>query len=193
MLDDEDYEIISKMKGWYVHPEYRNNAKTNYAWHDSYGFLHRYILHLTDSTILVDHIDRNGLNCQKSNLRLVNCSENKRNSDVRKGNKFNFNGLTFEAPTGNRTWRIKVHYSTNEREINRKAYKTASKSFGSTNYKNLNDATKDAVLFRLEMMRKYGYVIDKRSETIEKEILANKENVDMEKLLNISFKDFRVE
>lgn len=63
MLDDEDYEIISKMKGWYVHPEYRNNAKTNYAWHDIYGSLHRYILHLTDSTILVDHIDRNGLNC----------------------------------------------------------------------------------------------------------------------------------
>ena len=69
----------------------------------------------------------------------------------------------------------------------------ASKSFGGTKYKNLNDATKDAVLFRLEMMRKYGYIIDKRSETIEKEILANKENIDMEKLLNISFKDFRVE
>ena len=42
-------------------------------------------------------------------------------------------------------------------------------------------------------MRKYGYIIDKRSETIEKEILANKENINMEKLLNISFKNFRVE
>ena len=41
------------------------------------------------------------------------------------------------------------------------------------------------------MMRQYGYVIDERSETIEKECLN--ENSNMEEVLNISFKDFEVE
>ena len=40
-------------------------------------------------------------------------------------------------------------------------------------------------------MREFGYIIDERSETIEKECL--KEDADMEKILDISFKDFEVE
>lgn len=103
------------MRGWYIHKEKYNNANTNYVTHDKYGRLHRYVLGITDPSIIVDHIDRNGLNCQKSNLRIVTCSENKRNGTLRKGNRFNFNGLGFEAPRGNRTWRIKVSYSTDEK------------------------------------------------------------------------------
>ena len=46
-------------------------------------------------------------------------------------------------------------------------------------------------MFRIEKMREFGYIIDERSETIEKECL--KENSNMENVLNISFKDFEVE
>lgn len=41
------------------------------------------------------------------------------------------------------------------------------------------------------MMRQYGYAVDERSETIEKECLNELSN--MEAILNISFKDFVVE
>ena len=105
-------------------------------------------------------------------------------------NKFHFNGLSFEKPKDNRTWRIKVSYSTDEK-ITENRFRQKTKSFGGTKYATLNEAIHDAVLFRIDMMRKYGYLLDERSETIEKKCL--KENYNMEEILNISFKDFLVE
>lgn len=177
------------MNGWYIQKEEYNNAKTNYVVHDKYGRLHRYLLKITDPHILIDHIDRDGLNCQRNNLRITTCSENKRNSTVLNNNKFNFNGLSFESPRNNRTWRIRVSYSTDEK-ISENKFRQATKSFGGAKYKTLNEATKDAVLFRIKMMRQYGYSLDERSETIERECL--KDNPNMEKILGISFKQFQV-
>ena len=44
----------------------------------------------------------------------------------------------------------------------------------------------EAVLFRISKMKEFGYTLDERSTTIEKE-LANP-NTDIEKLLNINLK-----
>lgn len=189
-LDDIDYEEISNITGWYIQKEEFLNSRTNYVVHDNYGRLHRYLLGLTDPNIIVDHIDRNGLNCQRKNLRITTCSENKRNSNVLPNNKFHFNGLSFEAPKGNRKWRIKVSYQSNERLTDNK-FKQKTKSFGPTSGKDFNSLIKEAILFRLEKMREFGYIIDERSETIEKECLKDDSN--MEEVLNISFKDFEVE
>ena len=101
LLDDEDYERIDKI-GWYLTPENRrengilSTRKTRYATHDIYGKMHRWILGITDPKVLVDHIDHNGLNNQKSNLRIVTSSQNKKNQTLIKNNKFNFNGISFE-------------------------------------------------------------------------------------------------
>ena len=189
-LDAADYDVISKMSGWYISKEKNNNSRTNYVIHDKYGRLHRYLLHITDKSILVDHIDRNGLNNQRNNLRITTCSENKKNADTYDRNKFHFNGLSFEPSHKNRKWRIKVSYSTDEK-IAQNRYKQKTKSFGPTSGKDFNSLIKEAILFRIKMMRQYGYVIDERSETIEKECLN--ENSNMEEVLNISFKDFEVE
>lgn len=64
------------MPGWYITSQ--GNSGASYVTHDTYGKLDRYILGITDPKILVDHIDRNGLNCQKNNLRLTNCSTNRK-------------------------------------------------------------------------------------------------------------------
>ena len=190
LLDDQDYNEISNMTGWYIQKEEFNNSRTNYVVHDKYGRLHRSLLKITDSKIIVDHIDRNGLNCQRRNLRITTCSENKRNSEVLPNNKFHFNGLSFEKAKGNRKWRIKVSYQTNERLTENK-FKQKTKSFGPSSGKDFNTLIKEAILFRLSKMREFGYIIDERSETIEKECL--KESSNMEEVLNISFKDFEVE
>lgn len=145
---------------------------------------------ITDSKIIIDHIDRNGLNCQRRNLRITTCSENKRNSNTLPKNKFHFNGLSFEKPSNGRKWRIKVSYQTDERLTENK-FKQKTKSFGPTSGKDFNTLIKEAILFRVSKMREYGYIVDERSETIEKECL--KESSNMEEILEISFKDFEVE
>ena len=190
LLDDEDYEIISKMSGWYIRKEKNHNAKTNYVTHDKFGRLHRYLLGITDRTILVDHLDRNGLNNQKKNLRVTTCSKNKRNSDTICKNRFNFNGITFEKAHGNRKWRIRVKYSSNEYDAENKRYKQCTKSFGPSHGDSFNEALRKAVLFRIKKMREYDYIIDERSETIEKQCQNPEAN--MEIILNISFSDFDI-
>lgn len=77
LLDDEDYESLPK-SGWY-RANTCGNARTLYVAHDDYGKMHRYILGITDPKIIIDHIDRNGLNNQKFNLRITNNQINKRN------------------------------------------------------------------------------------------------------------------
>ena len=188
LLDDEDYEIISKMPGWYIHKFQNLNSRTNYVQHDNYGKLHRYILGITDSSIIVDHIDRNGLNCQKNNLRITNNSINKRNSDTLPKNKFHFNGISYEKGIDNRSGRIKVSYQTNERlASNPKKFQQRNKSFTVSQYPNFNECLRQAILFRILKMREYNYLLDERSETIEKE--CQNINVDLEKLLEINYKD----
>lgn len=178
------------MTGWYIQKQKYLNSNTNYVVHDTYGRLHRYLLGITDPRISIDHIDKNGLNCQRHNLRIVTCSENKRNSNILPNNKFHFNGLSFERSKNGRKWRIKVSYQTNER-LDEKRFKQKTKSFGPTSGKDFNTLIKEAIVFRISKMREYSYIVDERSETIEKKCLDEKSN--MEEVLEISFKDFEVE
>lgn len=65
-VDDKNFEWLSKYK-WHI--QISGNQK--YAMHNRIGKMHRYILGLVDSNIHTDHIDSNGLNNQRSNLRVV--------------------------------------------------------------------------------------------------------------------------
>lgn len=187
-IDKVDYNKLPTKTGWYEQKESQNNAKTSYVVHDNYGRLHRVILGIEDPNILIDHIDRNGLNNTRDNLRVVTNSENKRNQNVVSNNKFNFNGLSYEKPRGNRVGRIKVRYSTSEYDKKAKRYKAKTKSFGEAKYgANYNKMVRDAVLFRLKKMKEFGYTIDERSETIERK--CRESDYNMEKILDISFND----
>ena len=193
LLDDEDYERIDKT-GWYLTPENRNEnenlniRKTRYATHDTYGKMHRWILGITDPKILIDHIDHNGLNNQKSNLRTVTSSQNKKNQTLVKNNKFNFNGISFE---NSKSPRIRVSWSSGEIEYKYNGYraKKCSKSFNLKKYNyDYNKILRDAILFRIDKMKENDYLLDERSTTIERILLEN-ENPNMEEILNISFKE----
>ena len=82
-VDDEDFEWLSqwKWKCWlnrgkpYVIRYTRKRSKNKTS---RIVFMHREIIK-TPSDLITDHIDSNGLNNQKSNLRVCNLSQNQRN------------------------------------------------------------------------------------------------------------------
>lgn len=188
MLDDEDYEKIPKT-GWYLVNTENRNSKTVYVQHDKYSRLHRYIMNVQDPNIIIDHIDRNGLNNQKINLRKTTCSINKRNQSTMKNNKFNFNGISYEK-TPNSKGKLRVRWSINEYEdynkYKRKAKIQKSKSFALSKFSSIDEALKTAILFRIKKMKEFDYILDERSTTIERKLLENDYN-SLEELLEINY------
>jgi hypothetical protein len=100
IVDDDIYEIVKDYK-WYCSSvgyairnlprEYRKKQKKIY--------LHRLIMECKKEAI-IDHIDQNKLNNQRSNLRLSNYSENRINSKLSKNNKTGFRGISFNQREG---------------------------------------------------------------------------------------------
>lgn len=96
MVDDEDYELLNQWS-W----RYRDNGYTKYVFRTiKFKFnyivihLHRFLLH-TPSHLQVDHIDGNGLNNQKNNIRNCTFKENIRNK-ISHG-KTNYKGVCYNG------------------------------------------------------------------------------------------------
>ena len=103
LVDDEDYEEVSAYN-WYAH-YCPFGGGTWYAYYGgtSHGErirlkMHRMIMNAPDDT-LIDHVDHDGLNNQKSNLRLCSKTENGQNRK----------GPTITNPTGYRGVSVRQH------------------------------------------------------------------------------------
>lgn len=96
-VDDEDYIMLSK-RSWHVNiglnTSYAMTAfkKKDGTFTDIY--MHRIILGLTNSKIHTDHIDHDGLNNQKSNLRTCTHSQNQMNKRSLKNASSKYLGVT---------------------------------------------------------------------------------------------------
>ena len=79
VVDDEDHARLSKYE-WYA----AKMGNSYYACRKSHDhkviYMSREILGITDSTVLTDHKNRNGLDNQKHNLRLATKGQNVHNS-----------------------------------------------------------------------------------------------------------------
>lgn len=95
LVDDEDFDFLNKFK-WYAH----KGGNTYYAVIKENWFIvtrmHRLILGVENECIIIDHIDRNGLNNQKSNLRICNNSENQANRIKKRFCSSNYKGVYFD-------------------------------------------------------------------------------------------------
>ncbi|HEY8659877.1 MAG TPA: hypothetical protein VIM07_04430 [Chitinophagaceae bacterium] len=98
MVDDEDYERLSKNK-WYIMRLYHCNTDILYArryegspknGNHKAILMHREVLGATSRLEKIDHKDGNGLNNQKNNIRKCTHSENMSNRKVshKKSNKY---------------------------------------------------------------------------------------------------------
>lgn len=108
-VDDADYEEISKYK-WQLRP--KPGGVVFYAarsyWFEKRKivnvYMHRHIV-MPPATHLIDHIDGNGLNNQRANLRIVTVRENLWNTKINRdipvtiGTSFNKKSGRYSAKT----------------------------------------------------------------------------------------------
>jgi hypothetical protein len=135
LVDDEDFEALNKRK-WFAQKG-RNTfyARTSYRKNGvkKSERMHRVILGLTDSNLLADHIDGNGLNNQKSNLRTASYSDNNANRKTKINDTSKYLGVCFNASNGLWKAQITKNYKKHNlgffaKEINAaKAYNEAAK------------------------------------------------------------------
>lgn len=102
LVDSEDISALIKFT-WHRNTD--TNRSTDYAYAKIDGqllYMHRLIMGFP-AGLCVDHIDGNGLNNQKSNLRVVTKSQNGMNSKKKKKTTSEFKGVSFHKRTGK--WR----------------------------------------------------------------------------------------
>lgn len=92
IIDKDDLPLVSGLN-WYAY----NGRRTMYAVHDdkptrTITRMHRLVARAQDGQH-VDHIDRNGLNNRKSNLRIAPVAHNIANSDLRSNNTSGYKGV----------------------------------------------------------------------------------------------------
>lgn len=137
LVDDEDYERVSLFK-WSL----LKNKTVEYAKNSSIGLMHRMILKIDDKNQHVDHLDHNGLNNQKSNLRLCTVSENMRNR--RK---------IISKPTSSKY--IGVYWSNFYNDWKARYYYQKNRCFTGS-----FDTEVEAAVWRNEKIKKYGSEFD---------------------------------
>ena len=91
---------------WWVH----KGKTTLYARANTIGkskvYLHRLLMGVSDPTIIADHINGNGLDNRRCNLRLCTTAENSRNQCVRKNNTSTAKGVSWYKHSGK--WRAYI-------------------------------------------------------------------------------------
>lgn len=139
IIDVEDIEKIQKYK-WYINVP--QNAKTFYVASNKIGKLHRFIMNVTDPSDIIDHINHNGLDNRKNNLRIVNTSINKKNGTLFKNNTSGYKGISIEKKS------IKAYWMENGR--------LKAKRFSTKKYDN---ALELAINTRKQKEKECGYAI----------------------------------
>jgi hypothetical protein len=101
IIDEEDFELISQYKWSATEPDHRRSiyARTNVKGVDGNYYterMHRLLLGLQKGDgKIVDHVNGNGLDNRKTNLRVSSRSDNAANVAIHRGNKSGYKGVSF--------------------------------------------------------------------------------------------------
>lgn len=132
LLDDSDYDL-AKVYRWSLKPDHNNfYAKKNY-WIRVEGekkciqlLMHRFILGLNDQR-QVDHIDHNGLNNQRTNLRICTHQQNMCNKRSHVNTSSKYVGVSFHKKT--KMWRASIKNKLiHSSRVNIGSYKTENEA-----------------------------------------------------------------
>ena len=139
LVDDSDYEFLMQWK-WTANKErktftaYRQSNQTKKR---TFIYMHRLIMNMPEKGVFVDHIDGNGLNNQRCNLRLCTNAENLMNRGANKNNTSGYKGVTWHKKISK--WQsqimlnrknIKLGYFSDKTDAARAYNEAAKKYFG---------------------------------------------------------------
>lgn len=128
LVDDENFDELARYRweisnaGYAVRTQWKNNKPKKIL-------MHREVLGNVAKRFVVDHIDRNPLNNQKSNLRICTQSENVFNSGVRKNNKSGNVGVRFFKQIN----RWEAHIMKNRKKYHLGVFKTQEEAVEARN------------------------------------------------------------
>jgi len=104
LIDDADYDLVFNHK-WYLH-KCGNSFYASAAINNKFTYLHRFLMGVNDKDITIDHIDGDGLNNQRNNLRLCTKAQNNINTSSNKNTTSKYKGVSW-AKHCNR-WRAQI-------------------------------------------------------------------------------------
>lgn len=104
LVDDEDFEWLNQWK-WSYH-------SGGYAVRMHLGhkmlFMHRFIMNVP-TTLEIDHINHNGIDNRKCNLRICTTSQNLHNTKIQRNNTSGYKGVSFNKLTNKWEAYIKIN------------------------------------------------------------------------------------
>mgnify|MGYP001575280023 CR=1 FL=1 len=111
IVDEEDYCFLSQhkwtaiknKKNWYAMRMHRNEEGKSVG-----VLMHREILGLGTNDPDTDHIDHNGLNNRKKNMRLCTNSQNHANEKIRKNGSSKYKGVSWKPD--HKKWYAAIGY-----------------------------------------------------------------------------------
>ena len=113
IVDDDMYDYLNQWK-WYA-----SKSKNSFYVHrvlkringkQIKTSMHRFIMK-PEKGFVIDHLDGNGLNNQKNNLRICTFGQNGMNRGSQSNNKCGFKGVHFFKNTTNKNWIAKICYN----------------------------------------------------------------------------------
>lgn len=102
LVDDRDFEFLNQWKWFYENHGYAQRRVSKYG--RMLG-MHRVIMDEPEDK-QVDHIDGNGLNNQRSNLRVATKAENLMNRGKNKNNTSGYKGVSWHKGAGK--WTVNI-------------------------------------------------------------------------------------
>lgn len=118
IYDDQDEELIYQYS-WIIFKNPKRNvyyAHTNLYIDDkrTTRFFHRLLLGITDSKIHVDHINHNGLDNRRENLRICSHTENMRNRRLSLDQSSQYKGVYLDKRTSRKRspWTARIRVNT---------------------------------------------------------------------------------
>jgi len=140
LIDNSDYKLISKFK-WHTHFDgYNYYAARNVSASKNNGTRTTISMHVSLLGKIknkeIDHIDGNGLNNQRKNLRWATHSQNLRNREIQSNNKSGYKGVSLHSCG---KWRAYCYLNKKQYHLglfkNKKLADDAYKNFAQKHYK----------------------------------------------------------
>lgn len=105
LIDDEDYEQVAAVGKWYANPNCHTfYARKNFQRDGRYSCV---LMHkLITGWELVDHVNGNGLDNRRANLRPATSAQNAMNRGLRSDNTSGYKGVTFHRASNG--WRAAI-------------------------------------------------------------------------------------